>query len=140
APGRGIRGRKSWVSGRRNGVLRCQGHGARSVWPTPGREWSCRRAGDRSAAGRTGRRGCRLALAKSDIDVAVYLLQAPPQLFDPIYRILDPAGQFAHLRLDPIHAKFGIDRSAGARGDNSAASTTIDLPLQHAEMPLQPIS
>jgi hypothetical protein len=80
-----------------------------------------------------------LALAKSDIDVAVYLLQAPPQLLDPIYRILDPAGQLAHLRLDPIHAKFGVDRSAGARRDNSAACTTVDLPLQHAEIPLHSI-
>jgi hypothetical protein len=78
-------------------------------------------------------------LAKSDIDVAVYLLQAPPQLLDPIYRILDAAGQLAHLRLDPIHAKFGIDRSAGARRDNCAASTTVDLPLQHAEIPLHSI-
>jgi len=77
-------------------------------------------------------------LAKSDIDVAVYLLQAPPQLFDPIYRILNPAGQLAHLRLDPIHAKFGVDRCAGARRDNSA-STTVDLPLQHAEISFQSI-
>jgi hypothetical protein len=78
-------------------------------------------------------------LAKSDIDVAVYLLQAPPQLLDPIYRILDPAGQFAHLRLEPIHAKFAVDRPTGARRDDRAACTTVNLPLQHAEIPLQSI-
>jgi hypothetical protein len=78
-------------------------------------------------------------LAKSDIDVAVYLLHAPPQLLDPIYRILDPAGQLAHLRLEPIHAKFAVDRTAGARRDNRAAGTTVDLTLQHAEIPLQSI-
>jgi hypothetical protein len=80
-----------------------------------------------------------LALAKSDIDVAVYLLQAPPQLLDPIHRILDAAGQLAHLRLEPIHAKFAVDRSAGARRDNRAARTTVGLPLQYAEIPLQSI-
>jgi hypothetical protein len=31
-----------------------------------------------------------LALAKSHVNVTVYLFQAPPQLLDPIYRILDP--------------------------------------------------
>jgi hypothetical protein len=80
-----------------------------------------------------------LALTKSDIDVAVYLLQAPPHLVDPIYRILDPTGQFAHRGLEPIHAKFAVDRSAGARRNNRAACTTVDLPLQHAEIPFQSI-
>jgi hypothetical protein len=80
-----------------------------------------------------------LALAKSHIDVAVYLLETPPQLVDPIYRILDPTGQLAHLRFEPIHAKFAVDRGAGARRGNRAACAAVDLPLQHAEIPLQSI-
>jgi hypothetical protein len=42
-------------------------------------------------------------LAKSHIDIAVDLFQTPPQLLYPVYRILDPAGQLAYLRLDPVH-------------------------------------
>jgi hypothetical protein len=80
-----------------------------------------------------------LALAKSHVNIAVYLFQAPPQLLDPIYRILDPTRQVAHLGLDPIHTEFIIDRGAGASGDHRAACTAIDLPLQHAEIPLQSI-
>jgi hypothetical protein len=67
------------------------------------------------------------------------LLQTPAELFYPIYRVLDPTGQLAHFRLEPIHAKFAVDRSAGARGDNRAACTAVDLPLQHAEIPFQSI-
>jgi hypothetical protein len=78
-------------------------------------------------------------LAKSHIDVAIYLLQAPAELFYAIYRVLDPTGQLAHFRLKPIHAKFAVDRCAGARRDNGAACTTVDLPLQHAEIPFQSI-
>jgi hypothetical protein len=80
-----------------------------------------------------------LALAKSHIDIAVYLLQAPPQLLDTIYRVLDPTGQLAHLRLEPVHAKFAVDRSAGARRGSAAACTSVDLPLQHAEVSFQSI-
>ena len=83
--------------------------------------------------------GCPCALAKSYIDVAVDLLQASPQLLDPVHRIFDPAGQLAHLRLEPIHAEFGIDRRTGARDDGRAAASAVDLPLQHAEIPLQAI-
>jgi hypothetical protein len=78
-------------------------------------------------------------LAKSHIDVAVYLLQAPAELFHPIYRVLDPTGQLSHFSLEPIHAQFAVDRSAGARRDGGAASITVDLPLQHAEIPFQSI-
>jgi hypothetical protein len=77
-------------------------------------------------------------LAESHIDVAVYLLQPPPQLLDPIYRVLDPTGQLAHFRLEPIHAKFAVDR-AGARRDSRTACTAVNLPLQHAEIPFQSI-
>jgi len=80
-----------------------------------------------------------LALAKPDIDVAVYLLQAPPQLVNPIYRILDPTGQLAHLRFEPIHAKLAINRGAGTRRGNRAPCAAVHLPLQHAQIPLQPI-
>jgi hypothetical protein len=76
-------------------------------------------------------------LAKSHIDVAVYLLQAPAELFYPIYRVLDPTGQLAHFRLEPIHSQFAVDRSAGACRDSGAACITVDLPLQHAEIPFQ---
>jgi hypothetical protein len=78
-------------------------------------------------------------LAKSHIDVAVHLLQPPPELVYPIYRVLDPTGQLAHFCLEPIHAKFAVDRSAGARRNSWAACTTVDLPLQHAEIPFQSI-
>jgi hypothetical protein len=74
-------------------------------------------------------------LAKSYIDVTVYLLQAPAELFYPIYRVLDPTGQLAHFRLESVHAKFAVDGGAGARSDNGAACTTVDLPLEHAEIP-----
>jgi hypothetical protein len=78
-------------------------------------------------------------LAKSHIDVAVYLLHSPPELFYSIYCVLDPTGQLTHFSLKPIHAKFVVDRSAGARRGSGATSTTIDLPLQHAEVPFQSI-
>jgi hypothetical protein len=77
-------------------------------------------------------------LAKSHIDIAVDLLQTPPQLLDPVYRILDPAGQRAHFRLDPVHPEFAVDRTWGARR-NHGPCTAVDLPLQHAEIPLQSI-
>jgi hypothetical protein len=62
-----------------------------------------------------------------------------PQLLDPVYRVLDPAGQLAHFRLEPVHAKFAVDRTAGARSNRGAARTTVDLPLQHAEISFQSI-
>jgi hypothetical protein len=60
-------------------------------------------------------------------------------LLDPIYRILDPSGELAHLRFEPIHAQFGVDRGAGTRVCNRGRAAAIDLPLQHAEVPLQTI-
>jgi hypothetical protein len=80
-----------------------------------------------------------LALAKTRIDVAVYLLQASPELFYPIYRILDPAGQFTHLRLEPVHAEFPVDCTGGTGKDGGAACAAVDLPLQHAEISFQSI-
>jgi hypothetical protein len=60
-------------------------------------------------------------------------------LLDPIYRILDPSGKLAHLRFESIHAQFGVDRSAGTRVCNRGRTAAVDLPLQHAEIPLQTI-
>ena len=78
-------------------------------------------------------------MAKSHIDIAVYLLQPSTQLLDPIHSVLDPAGQLANLRLEPIYAKFAVYRRVGASRDGGAACTTVDLPLQHAEVPFQSI-
>jgi len=82
--------------------------------------------------------GRHLALAKSHLDVVVDLLKAVPQLIDSVDRGLNASGQVAHLRFQAIHAQFGVDRrrSWAAGLDRSAA---IDLPLQHAEIPLQAI-
>jgi hypothetical protein len=80
-----------------------------------------------------------LSLAKPHVDVAVDLFQAPPELFNAVYRVFDSAGQVAHLRFQPIHAKFGVDRRAGACQDRRAPAIAIDLPLQHAEVPLQAV-
>jgi len=76
-------------------------------------------------------------LAKSHIDVAVDLLQSPPQLLDPVRRVLNPAGQIAHFRLEPVHAKFDVDRRIMTRGYRWAATTAVDLTLQHAEISFQ---
>jgi hypothetical protein len=45
-----------------------------------------------------------LALAESQIKVAVDLLQTSPQLLDPVHRVLDASGQFAHLGFQAVHA------------------------------------
>jgi hypothetical protein len=37
------------------------------------------------------------ALAESQVDVAVDLLESALQLLDPVHRVLDASGQFAHL-------------------------------------------
>src|SRR5205814_871401 len=97
------------------------------------------RPSTRSAARRTWQSRCRrsLPLAKSDIDVAVDLFQSPPQLLDPVCRALNPAGQIAHLSLEPVHAKFGVDRRIMTRGKRGDAATAVDLPLQHAEISFQ---
>jgi hypothetical protein len=78
-------------------------------------------------------------LAKSHIDVGVDLLQSPPQLLDLIRSVLNPAGQIAHLSLDPVQAKFGVDRRIVARStrSNGGAAAAVDLPLQHAEISFQ---
>jgi hypothetical protein len=78
-------------------------------------------------------------LAKSNINVAVDLLQAPPQLLDTVCCALDPAGQVAHLRREPIEAQFGIDRCTGTPSSGGAAATAVDLALQHAEIFFQPL-
>ena len=42
-----------------------------------------------------------------------------------------------HLSLEPVHAKFGVDRRIMTRGNRGAAATAVDLPLQHAEISFQ---
>jgi hypothetical protein len=82
-------------------------------------------------------RALSLALAESQVEVAVDLLETAPQLLDPVHRILDASGQFAHLGFQAVHAKLGIDRRSSANHLGRAAP--VDLPLQHAEITLQAI-
>src|SRR5438270_9219167 len=78
------------------------------------------------------------ALAESQIDVAVDLLETAPQLLDPVHRVLDTAGQFAHLGFQSLHANLGIDRACRPCADHLRRAP-VDTPLQHAEIPLQAI-
>jgi hypothetical protein len=78
-------------------------------------------------------------LAKSHVDVAVDLLETPPQLLDAVYGVLDPPRQLAYLRFEPIHTQFGINGRSGTRGHNRSGTAAIDLPLQHAEVPFQAV-
>ena len=63
----------------------------------------------RTPSGGCGRPVCAgLALTESHVDVAVDLFQALAQLLYPVCRVLDPAGQVAHLLLEPIHPKLRL--------------------------------
>src|SRR6266851_2973859 len=148
APGRGQRAGAGWGIGwrrdqrprRQGGTRRRRGRQARRRRSTPRRERSGSCAGDRRGARRARRYGRRLPLPlKPHFDVAVDLLQASPQLLDPVRCVLDPPRQITHFCLEPVEAKFGIDRRAGTRSDGEAAATAIDLPLQHAEIFFQPL-
>ena len=79
------------------------------------------------------------ALAESQVDVAVDLLETVPQLLDPVHRVLDAAGQFAHLGFQSVHAKLGIDRPCRPSASHLGGGAAVDLPLQHAQIPLQAI-
>lgn len=81
----------------------------------------------------------RLSLAVSDVDVAIDLLQPVPQLVDVVDHLLDAPGHFAHLRLEPIHSQFGVDRSIRTSTDDLRRAAAIDLTLQHAQVPLEAI-
>jgi hypothetical protein len=76
-------------------------------------------------------------LAQSQVDVAVDLLETVPQLLDPVHRVLDTAGQFAHLGFQSLHANLGIDRPCRAGADDLGRAAPVNLPLQHAQIPLQ---
>jgi hypothetical protein len=78
-------------------------------------------------------------LAKSHVHVAVDLFQAPSELFDSVYRVFDPPGEFSDLTLKSVHAQFAVDRSAGTSEVWGAARAAHYLPLQHAEVSFQPI-
>jgi hypothetical protein len=80
-----------------------------------------------------------LALAKSQVEVAVDLFETASQLLDPVHRVLDASGQFAHLGFQSVHAKLGIDRSCRPNACHLGGGAAVDLPLQHAEIPLQAI-
>jgi hypothetical protein len=80
-----------------------------------------------------------LALAESQVDVAVDLLETAPQLLDPVHRVLDASGQLAHLGFQAVHAKLGIDCPCRPSADHLGGGAAVDLPLQHAEIPLQAI-
>src|SRR5271165_3647052 len=80
-----------------------------------------------------------LTLGEPQVDVAIDLLDTPPQLLDPVCRVLDAPGQFAHLRFQPIHAQLGVDRRRRPPADELGRAAAIDLPLQHAEIAFQAI-
>jgi len=83
-----------------------------------------------------------LTLTEPHIDIAVDLLQALAKLLDLIGLVFDAAGQIAHLLLDPVHSNLNVNGGTpadlGARRC-LAASATIDLPLQHAQVAFQSI-
>jgi hypothetical protein len=79
------------------------------------------------------------ALAESQVDVAVDLLESALQLLDPVHRVLDASGQFAHLGFQSVHAKLGIDRPCRPNARYLGGGAAVHLPLQHAEIPLQAI-
>jgi hypothetical protein len=79
------------------------------------------------------------ALAESQVDVAVDLLETAPQLLDPVHRVLDASSQFAHLGFQSIHAQLGIDRPRRASVNHLGRAAAVNLPLQHAQIPLQAV-
>jgi hypothetical protein len=81
-------------------------------------------------------RALPLALAESQIVVAVDLLEAVPQLLDPVHRVLDASGQLAHLSFQSVHAKLGLDRPCRSSANHLGRAAPVNLPLQHAEIPL----
>jgi hypothetical protein len=78
------------------------------------------------------------ALAEPQVDVAVDLLETAPQLLDPVHRVLDASGKFAHLGFQSVHAKLGIDRRRPS-ANHLGGAAPVNLPLQHAEVALQAI-
>jgi hypothetical protein len=62
------------------------------------------------------------------------LLQATPQLLDPVRCVLEPARHVAHFCLEPVDAQLGIDRCTRTRRNGGATATAVDLPLQHTEI------
>jgi hypothetical protein len=80
-----------------------------------------------------------LTLAESQVDVTVDLLETAPQFLNPVHRVLDAAGQFAHLGFQSAHAQLGIDCPSRPSADHRGRAATVNLPLQHAEIPLQAI-
>jgi hypothetical protein len=80
-----------------------------------------------------------LGLAETQVEVAVDLLETAPQLLDPVHRVLEASGQFAHLGFQSVHAKLGIDRPRRPSAGHLGRAAPVHLPLQHAEIPLQTI-
>jgi hypothetical protein len=76
-------------------------------------------------------------LAKSQVHVGVDLLETAPQLLDPVHRVFDAAGQLAHLGFQSLHANLGIDRACRRSADDLGRAAAVNLPLQHAQIPLQ---
>jgi hypothetical protein len=79
------------------------------------------------------------ALAQSQVDIAVDLLQPAPQLLDPVHRVLNTSSQLAHLGFQAVHAKLGIDCPRRCSASHLGGGAAVDLSLQHAEIPLKAI-
>jgi hypothetical protein len=77
------------------------------------------------------------SLAETLLDIAVHLLDAAPQLFEPVYDFLDPTGELAHLGFEPIHAELCIDHCAAVR--RVCRSAAIYVPLQHVQIAFEPV-
>jgi hypothetical protein len=67
------------------------------------------------------------------------LLKTAPQLLDTVDRVLDPPSQLAHLGLHAVHPQLGVDCGCRSCAGNLGRPPAINLPLQHAEIPLQAI-
>ncbi len=96
---------------------------------------AARRGGGASAE------ACPWPLTEPHVDVAIHLFEALAQLVHIVGHILDPAGQVAHLLLEPIHPDLQVDGdiTGGGAGRRRIAAVAVDLPLQHAEIALDPV-
>jgi hypothetical protein len=63
------------------------------------------------------------------------LLETPLESLDPVYRVLDPTGELAHLRFEPVHPQLSVDGRTRTRVGDRRGAATVNLALQHAEVP-----
>ena len=82
-----------------------------------------------------------LPFTKPHLNVAVHLLKSLAQLLNLVCLAFNPAGEVADLLLETVHSDLQIDGGvAAAYGTGRRlAAAVVDLTLQHAEIPFQPV-